>query len=492
MTDTATLPDLPDDDTLEDRYELLEPIGRGSQGATFRARDRDAGDIVAVKRLDLQTADDWKAVELFEREADVLASLDHPGIPTHIDHFTRTIDGRPCPFLVREFVEGDSLADLVDDGHHLEEDEVWAFIDEMLGILSYLHSREHPVLHRDLKPSNVVRRPDGTHVVVDFGSVHRLVEQEGSTVIGTRGYMPLEQLMGRTAPASDLYAVGATALHLLSHRHPGEMPVREMKPDFHDRIHASRPLEEFLDRLLEPAVEDRLDTAEQARQLADRLRERPADLPARKPPDDPPLQSGESHRSSRVAVELDDDRQSTVRIGRDWGRVNIPAKSFALGIGAIAFGGIAALAGLLLTTGLIRGFDLMTGKYLGAHWMPNAAQLLGASMGLLAGLLLSVRQIANDDVRFSTWELRVDDDGFELLERDTLRKQFLASGDLTDLQGLGETRVAPPEQVDGPPETALVLETDDDRHVFAHGLPLEDREAILAAVDAATHRHANP
>jgi serine/threonine protein kinase len=88
-----------------------------------------------------------------------------------------------------------------------------------------LHARVPPVLHRDIKPANVILRPDGAPALVDFGAVRtvfRTAEEGGSTVVGTFGYMPFEQYMGQASPASDLYALGATLLHLITGRGPSE------------------------------------------------------------------------------------------------------------------------------------------------------------------------------------------------------------------------------------------------------------------------------
>jgi serine/threonine protein kinase len=88
-----------------------------------------------------------------------------------------------------------------------------------------LHARVPPVLHRDIKPANVILRPDGAPVLVDFGAVRtvfRAAAEGGSTVVGTFGYMPFEQYMGQASPASDLYALGATLLHVITGRGPAE------------------------------------------------------------------------------------------------------------------------------------------------------------------------------------------------------------------------------------------------------------------------------
>jgi hypothetical protein len=251
---------------LADRYELGDKIGQGGQGITRLATDRETGESVVVKELRIEHLDDWKSVELFEREGDALQSLDHPAIPAYVDHFHLDSDESSRLFLVQEYVEGVDLARAIDDGLRLTEDEAVDLIAELLEILDHIHALNPPVIHRDIKPANIMRRADGSLALVDFGAARTVLEgaSGGSTVVGTTGYMPLEQLMGRALPATDLYAVGATAIHLLSHKHPADIDVLEMKLQFREDISVSQGLGDFLDKLVEPHVEDRYQTAGEA------------------------------------------------------------------------------------------------------------------------------------------------------------------------------------------------------------------------------------
>jgi chorismate mutase len=262
---------------LEDRYELVREIGRGGQGRTYLGRDRHSGESVAVKELDLKRVDDWKAIELFEREAEVLESVSHPAIPDYVDAFHLPgADGTlERFFLVQQFVDGEDLGELIESGLRVDEPEAAAFIAEMLDTLSYLHGLSPPVIHRDIKPSNIIRRPDGSLALIDFGAVQSIAPGDSgmSTVVGTSGYMPLEQLMGRAQPATDLYALAATVVHLLSHRHPADLPVEGMALKFHEFVNVSEAMTTFLERMLAPYVEDRLQSASEA---LDMLHGRPA------------------------------------------------------------------------------------------------------------------------------------------------------------------------------------------------------------------------
>jgi serine/threonine protein kinase len=167
------------------RYELATVLGEGAQGTTFEAIDREQGKRVAIKRFSVRGAKSWKDVELAEREASVLSSLSHPNLPKYLAHFEE--DG--ALYLVMDRIEGASVAELMRRGVVLERGDVMRFLADAAGVLGYLRDRAPPVIHRDINPKNVIRRPDGSFVVVDFGAVRDRLKVQGSTVVGTFGYM---------------------------------------------------------------------------------------------------------------------------------------------------------------------------------------------------------------------------------------------------------------------------------------------------------------
>lgn len=214
------------------RYVIVGRLGTGSQGDTFEAVDKGDGRSVAIKRFLVRGARSWKDVELAEREARVLKELDHPLLPTAIDHFEQ----EGALYLVMEKVEGHSLAET----GKLDQQEVRWMLSDLAKVLSYLHGRVPPVIHRDIKPGNVIRRaarPERNEqrpsfVLVDFGSVRdNLKPAGGSTVVGTFGYMAPEQFQGRALPASDVYGAGVTALTLLTGTQPESLPHRGLSID---------------------------------------------------------------------------------------------------------------------------------------------------------------------------------------------------------------------------------------------------------------------
>ena len=245
---------------FEERYQILEPIGDGGSATTYRGIDSADGSEVAIKQLELAEAADWKAIELFERESSALQGLDHPAVPSYIDAVHDEAGGRFI--LVQEFIDGEPLQRKIDRGEIMVDEELEDFLRQLLGILDYLHGLSPPVIHRDIEPSNII--VDGGHyALVDFGAVQVVVddEQGGSTVVGSTGYMPPEQLMGRATPASDLYSLAATAVHLATGCAPSQMPMERMKLQFRDLIPFSAPIVDVLERMLEPEVDDRFESA---------------------------------------------------------------------------------------------------------------------------------------------------------------------------------------------------------------------------------------
>jgi hypothetical protein len=233
------------------RFVVLGTLGEGSQGRTFDGVDKRLGQPVAIKRFDVRGASSWKDVDLAEREARVLQSLSHPKLPRYVDRFEE--DG--ALYLVMEKIEGASLASMRKHGETFGEKEVLRLLRDAADVLDYLHGRSPPVIHRDLKPGNVLRRPDGSFAFVDFGAVRdKLRPEGGSTVVGTFGYMAPEQFQGRALPGSDVYAVGATALAMLTGKEPEELPHKGLAIDVRAALRglASERLVAILEKMLDP------------------------------------------------------------------------------------------------------------------------------------------------------------------------------------------------------------------------------------------------
>ncbi|MGC9504583.1 serine/threonine protein kinase [Baaleninema sp.] len=260
-------------DIVADRYRILSVLGSGGMGTTYEAEDTHDGTRIAMKVVSLRRVTDWKVVELFDREARVLANLNHPNIPNYLARFQLDTDGDRRFYLVQELAPGTSLATLIERGWKPTEKEVKRIVRNVLEILQYLHDLHPPVIHRDIKPQNILRDDNGSVYLVDFGAVqdvYRNTLTRGGTFVGTLGYMAHEQFRGEVCAASDLYGLGATALFLLSGKSPDWFPQKRLKLQFRDRIRVSPEFGDWLEKILEPSIEDRFICAEEAIDALDR------------------------------------------------------------------------------------------------------------------------------------------------------------------------------------------------------------------------------
>jgi hypothetical protein len=277
--------------SIKDRYQTTALMGEGAFGRTFAARDTATGADVVLKQIRVRGLPGWKPVEYFDREVAVLRALDHPGVPRFVDAFETEIEGEgPAQVLVMERIVGETLLALIQRGHRWPEDRARRLLEQLLETLDHLHRLSPPVIHRDIKPANIMLRQSGEHagqpVLVDFGAVHDWGSRAGHgslTVVGTVGYMAPEQAMGAPVPASDLFALGATMVHALSHCHPADLPRRGLQLAFQDRLGCSADLVAILEQLVEPDLRQRYTRAADA--LTDLRRPPRALVPARDTPE---------------------------------------------------------------------------------------------------------------------------------------------------------------------------------------------------------------
>ncbi|MEA5507306.1 serine/threonine-protein kinase [Halotia wernerae UHCC 0503] len=254
---------------LQDRYQIQSQLGNNGIRQTWLAKDLQASNaeksLVVVKLLAFGGTVQWDDLKLFEREAQILKQLNHPRIPRYFDYFC--IDDRTLWFgLVQEYIPGESLKEKLAVGKKFAEKQVKKIAAEILNILIYLHEMNPGVLHRDIKPSNLIWGEDNRIYLVDFGAVQDKAAKEGVTftVVGTYGYAPMEQFGGRAVPASDLYALGATLIHLLTGIPPAELPQQDLRLQFTERVNLSPSFAKWLQKLVEPAPEQRFTSARQA------------------------------------------------------------------------------------------------------------------------------------------------------------------------------------------------------------------------------------
>ncbi len=216
---------------LYSRYEIVRRIGGGGMGAVYLARDRNLGDQPrAVKEMIQSNIDESqheKAINDFKRESMLLASLEHPSIPTIYDYFYDEDAGRF--YLVMKYISGgDFLARLRNaPGGRIDEKTVTDWACQVADVLEYLHRRNPPIIYRDLKPANLmIDGNSGRVMLIDFGIARWVTTQEkGVTAVGTMGYAPPELFSGKVEPRSDIYSLGATMFHLLTGTDPQDNPL---------------------------------------------------------------------------------------------------------------------------------------------------------------------------------------------------------------------------------------------------------------------------
>jgi serine/threonine-protein kinase len=266
---------------LDGRYVPIRLLNRGGFGAAFLARDRRIPGMPLCVVKQLQPAGNLTpehlntAERLFETEAEVLADIgkEHEQIPELFAYFPILISSQQSGqtdqffYLVQEYIDGQNLEEELGQKGKFSEQEALLVMQEILKILKFIH--EQGIIHRDIKPSNIMRRRDGKLFLLDFGAVKQVATASASagssTGIYTVGYAAPEQISGnRVFSATDIYALAATILNLLS----GEDPSQLFDPYLNKwtwwkKVNINRDLRYILDKMLLPAVNERFQSADQ-------------------------------------------------------------------------------------------------------------------------------------------------------------------------------------------------------------------------------------
>ena len=285
VTSTLSAPVAPKGPTVPDeggqrlvggRYRLLAKIGAGGMSTVWLALDTVLNKQWAAKEI--RHVEDPVQRELIVNgivtEANMIKRFDHPAIPRIVD----IVDDAGTLYVIMDYVEGCTLADVLDQRGPQSEDDVADWALQLCEVLEYLHQRTPPVIYRDMKPSNVMLKPNGLVEVIDFGIARERradgdgpAKAAGDTVqLGTRGFAPPEQYGGthQTDARSDVYALGATMYDLLTDKSPAEppyemLPLRQLRPEL------SPGIERIVARATQPNPDDRYqDCAEMAYDLS--------------------------------------------------------------------------------------------------------------------------------------------------------------------------------------------------------------------------------
>jgi len=242
--------------TLNGRYRLEARIGTGGMSSVYRALDETLERPVAIKLMNREIATDSDQLERFRREARAVAQLSHPHLVGVIDYG----EDQGRPYIVLEYVEGETLKERIRRNGELDVSEAVAYAIEIARALGAAHARH--IVHRDVKPQNVLIDEEGSAKVTDFG-IARSLDDDGLTadgrVLGTTDYVSPEQALGHDVTGqSDLYSLGIVLYEMLTGSVPfrGENQVavamkhvREELPDVHTlRPEVSASLAAVIDR----------------------------------------------------------------------------------------------------------------------------------------------------------------------------------------------------------------------------------------------------
>ena len=391
--------------TLDGRYRLDALLGSGGFGATYRGTRLSDDAQVAVKVLRLREQQGWKGVELFEREAEVMRSLDHPTIPSYLDSFTEHVEVPPSGetnapasdvrmALVQTLVTGRSLTQRFESGWRISEADAVHLYIQLLETLRYLHGFRPPIIHRDINPNNVMLRDDDdAPFVVDFGGVKNALDDPdigGSTIIATPGFTPLEQFHGAATPASDLFSLAATVVYLLSGRRAHELPKRGIEVDLGPLKLTDPRLLRVLRDHLHPDVNQRAMSAAEAIAVLQGPRERPSRKVAMrgqpKREEDHLNAADDALKPPKSTAKADSDQQP-----RPWWIAGLSWCAVALWGFYFFVDDIPAL----MVLGWVCGVSSLTGWFLRADWVAPVGYFIAA---LGAGFLEAEAGVADGGI----------------------------------------------------------------------------------------------
>ena len=213
------------DTVIADRYRILSKLGQGGMSIVYLALDECTNKHWAIKEVRKDGKQNYEVVKQgLVAETKILKELNHPNLPKIED----VLDEGDFFLIVMDYIEGKTLSEKLQEKGTLQQDFVIQCAWQLCDVLDYLHTRKPSIIYRDMKPSNIMVKPDGSIVLIDFGTA-REYKTEGiqdTTCLGTRGYAAPEQFggMGQSDARTDIYCLGATLYHLLTGHNPSQPP----------------------------------------------------------------------------------------------------------------------------------------------------------------------------------------------------------------------------------------------------------------------------
>jgi len=237
---------------LKDKYNLIKEISNRSFVSTYLFEDKETLKKFFLKKFIIYS--EFKYLEkLVLDEVNLLKNLLHENIPKFINLKKEEYNEKISYYLFQEYIEGKNLKELIQENKYLTEEEVINIAIQIINILVYLQSYSPPILHLDIKPSNIILDKNNKAYLIDFGAFNKkqledISSQGISTIIGTQGYMPIEQFEGKADESSDIYSLGLTLIYLLTHKEPLELPRKDLQIEFSANI--SNSLKNIIDKMI--------------------------------------------------------------------------------------------------------------------------------------------------------------------------------------------------------------------------------------------------
>ncbi len=247
---------------IDGKYKILNIVGKGGTSIVYLAMNEKVNKQWAIKEVMKQ---DYRDFDLERKEIEMMKCLKHPNLPAIVD----VIERGDSLLIVMDYIEGQSLEDIVQEQGPLDEKSVICWAKQLCDVLDYLHTRTPPIIYRDMKPGNVMLKPDGNVMLIDFGAAREYKPDhfKDTVLLGTRGYAAPEQYRtdGQSDARTDLYSLGITIFRLLTNLHPQELcPIRKIRGEL------SPGLERILLKCTAVSKEERYQSAKALYEALDR------------------------------------------------------------------------------------------------------------------------------------------------------------------------------------------------------------------------------
>lgn len=248
---------------IDGKYKILNKIGQGGMSIVYLAMNERANKQWAIKEVRKDVSQNFDVIKQgLITETNMLKKLNHPNLPSIVD----VIDTEDTFLIVMDYIEGVTLSVYLEENGPVNQADVVDWALQLCDVLSYLHTRDVPIIYRDMKPGNIMLKPNGEVILIDFGIAreYKIHNTEDTTCLGTQGYAAPEQFggQGQTDARTDIYCLGATLYHLLTGHNPSEPPY-QMYPIRHWNENLSSGLETIIQTCTQRNPEDRYQSCDE-------------------------------------------------------------------------------------------------------------------------------------------------------------------------------------------------------------------------------------